>query len=344
MSRRSRDRDDLHGFLNVCKAPGFTSHDVVAVVRRTLGTRRVGHAGTLDPAAEGVLPICVGRATRLVDRLADADKGYYGEIVLGVRTTTDDAEGEVIGTADPPPLDDAALDAALSPFRGPIQQTPPQFSAVKVAGQRAYDLARRGGEVRLRPREVTVHRLTLHWWRPPRLAVTIACLKGTYIRSIARDLGEALGCGAHLARLVRLWVGQFALEDALALDELTERVQGGRMHEALLPADVGARDLPAVLAEPRRAIDMGHGRGWRGLGVQGLAQRSRADVATDPRSESAQSLGASTGAGDDAPLARVYDTGGTLLGIVAADRSRGLWQPRLAIGRADAAGSDPPDR
>src|SRR3712207_2101740 len=104
MSRRSRDRDDLHGFLNVCKAPGFTSHDVVAVVRRTLGTRRVGHAGTLDPAAEGVLPICVGRATRLVDRLAGADKGYYGEIVLGARTTTDDAEGEVVETAVVPPL------------------------------------------------------------------------------------------------------------------------------------------------------------------------------------------------------------------------------------------------
>lgn len=321
MSRRARDRDDLHGFLNVCKAPGFTSHDVVAVVRRTLGTRRVGHAGTLDPAAEGVLPICVGRATRLVDRLADADKGYYGEIVLGVRTATDDAEGEVIGTADVPALDEAALDAVLAPFRGPIQQTPPQFSAIKVAGRRAYDLARRGDEVRLRARPVTVHDLTLHWWRPPRLAVTIACSKGTYIRSIARDLGEALGCGAHLARLVRLWVGPFALDDALSLDELGERVQTGRMHEALLPADVGVRDLPAVVTDPHRSIDMGHGRGWSGPGVRRLAPRS-----------------------GDASLARVYDTSGTLLGIVAADGPRGLWQPKLAIVTADAATSERTER
>lgn len=314
MSRRSRDRDDLHGFLNVCKAPGFTSHDVVAVVRRTLGTRRVGHAGTLDPAAEGVLPICVGRATRLVDRLADADKGYYGEVVLGVRTTTDDAEGEVIGTAEVPPLDDRALEDALARFRSRIQQTPPQYSAIKVAGQRAYDLARRGGDVALRPRQVTVHRLTAHWWRPPRLAVTLACSKGTYIRSIARDLGETLGCGAHLARLVRLWVGQFSLDDALSLDELAERARGGRMHEALLPADVGVRDLPVLVVDPPRAVDMGHGRGWRMAG------------------------------GGSASLARVYDTGGTLLGIVAADTSRGLWQPRLAIGGTDAPGATRPDR
>lgn len=318
MSRRSRDRDDLQGFLNVCKAPGFTSHDVVAVVRRTLGTRRVGHAGTLDPAAEGVLPICVGRATRLVDRLADADKGYYGEIVLGVRTTTDDAEGEVIGTADVPPLDDRVLDDALARFRGRIQQTPPQYSAIKVAGQRAYDLARRGDDVTLRAREVTIHRLTLHWWRPPRLAVTIACSKGTYIRSIARDLGEALGGGGHLARLVRLWVGQFSLDDALSLDELAERVQGGRMHEALLPADVGIRDLPALVVDPRRAVDMGHGRGWPTAGEGSMDETS--------------------------PLSRVYDTGGTLLGIVAADASRGLWQPRLAIGGTNAPGTTRPAR
>ncbi len=311
VSLQGRARDDLHGFLNVCKAPGFTSHDVVAIVRRTLGTRRVGHAGTLDPAAEGVLPICVGRATRLVDRLADADKGYYAEMVLGVRTATDDAEGEVVEEREVPPLDDTSLEAALDRFRGPIDQTPPQFSAIKIEGRRSYDVARRGGEVALRPRPVTVHRLTVHWWRPPRLAVTIACSKGTYIRSVARDLGEALGCGGHLARLVRLWVGGFALADALSLEELAERVAGGRVHEALLPADVGIMGLPAAVVVPSRVIDMSHGRPWR-------------CEARPP------------GPAEDESLVRLYDTSGALLGLVAHDPARDLWLPRLAIARAAA--------
>jgi tRNA pseudouridine55 synthase len=291
------------GFLNICKPRGYTSHDVVAVVRRSIGVRRVGHAGTLDPAAEGVLPICVGRATRLVDRLADADKGYYAEIVLGAATQTDDAEGEVVATAPVPDLDDDALDAALGPFRGTILQRPPAFSAVKVGGRRAYDLARRGDEPRLRPREVMVHRLTSHWWRPPRLALTIACSKGTYIRAIARDLGEALGCGAHLGRLVRLWVGSFHLADAISLDELGSAARDGRLDRSLLPADAAVADLPAAIVESRRLVDMGHGRAWPLRG-------------TPP---------------PDA-LARVYDIGGALLGLAAADRSRRVWQPRLAFG------------
>jgi tRNA pseudouridine55 synthase len=302
----------VSGFLNVFKEPGYTSHDVVAVVRRLLGIRRVGHAGTLDPAAEGVLPICVGRATRLVDRLADADKGYSAEIVLGTRTRTDDAEGEVLDTSTVPPLDEADLQRALDQFQGTLLQRPPAFSAVKVAGRRAYDLARRGDEVRLRPREVTVHRLTLDWWRPPRLAVTIACSKGTYIRAIARDLGDALGCGAHLGRLVRLWVGPFKLEQAISLGMLREATERGDVGAHLLPPDTILGDLPAVTVEARRSVDMAHGRAWP------MA------AGRDPLPPGA--------------LARVYDTAGRLLGLAVADGARGVWQPKLAFGgEPDAA-------
>jgi tRNA pseudouridine55 synthase len=295
------------GFLNVFKEPGYTSHDVVAVVRRLLGIRRVGHAGTLDPAAEGVLPICVGRATRLVDRLADADKGYYAEIVLGTRTRTDDAEGEVLDTSPIPRLDEADLERALAQFRGTLSQRPPAFSAVKVAGRRAYDLARRGDEVRLQPREVTVYRLTLDWWRPPRLAVTIACSKGTYIRAIARDLGDVLGCGAHLGRLIRLWVGPFKLEQAIPLDTLREATERGDIGAHLLPPDTILGDLPAVTVEARRSIDMAHGRAWP------MAKENRDAV-------------------PPGALARVYDTEGRLLGLAVADGARGVWQPKLAFG------------
>src|SRR4051794_17233373 len=200
MGRRRRDEADIHGLLNVCKARGFTSHDVVAIVRRTLGTRRVGHAGTLDPLAEGVLPICVGRYPRLVDLLGDTDKGYYAEIELGVRTTTDDAEGEIVERRDVPTITAEGLEPFLASLRGNIEQVPPAFSAIKVNGRRAYDLARRGAALELAARPVTIYRLNLVSWSSPRLSLLVVCSKGTYIRSLARDLGEMLGCGAHLTR------------------------------------------------------------------------------------------------------------------------------------------------
>jgi tRNA pseudouridine55 synthase len=309
------------GFLNICKERGFTSHDVVARVRRIFGVRRVGHAGTLDPAAEGVLPICVGRATRLVDRLAGSDKEYYAVVALGVGTRTDDAEGEVIATGPVPPLDSEVLETVLDRFRGRLLQRPPAFSAVKVDGRRAYSLARRGDEVSLRPREVTVHRLALHRWRPPELALTIACTKGTYIRAIARDLGEALGCGAHLARLVRLRVGPFRLADAHSLDELAAGAETGRLERYLLSPDAALGDLPAAIVEPGRAADIRHGRAWP-MG-RPLPQPPEAHLFPPTR-----------GRGQDG-LTRVYDTDGLLLGLASADRERRIWQPRLALTRTD---------
>ncbi|MGE3908316.1 MAG: tRNA pseudouridine(55) synthase TruB [Chloroflexota bacterium] len=307
MSRRRRDDADIHGLLNVCKARGFTSHDVVAVVRRALGTRRVGHTGTLDPMAEGVLPICVGRYTRLVELLTDTEKGYYAEIELGARTTTDDAEGEIIERRPVPELTPAALERVLDRFRGPISQVPPAYSAIKVAGRRAYDLARRGDAPELAARPVTIHRLDLTGWDTPRLALTVACSKGTYVRSLARDLGENLGCGAHLTRLVRLWVGSCRLEDAVSLDEIAQAASGGHLQTVLQSADRALGMLPAIIVPDARLADIGHGRPWPASPADGSI------------------LGATPGP------TRVYDTAGRLLGLAEYDHKRAVWQPRLAL-------------
>jgi tRNA pseudouridine55 synthase len=302
MSRRRADDADVHGFLNVCKPAGFSSHDVVAVVRRTLRTRRVGHAGTLDPLAEGVLPVCVGRYTRLVDYVSNGDKGYYAELSLGARTTTDDAEGEIVERLPVPALDDTDLDRALEGFRGTIQQVPPIYSAIKVAGQRAYALARRGNAPTLEAREVTIRRLDVVRWQSPLLSLLVECSKGTYIRSLARDLGEALGCGAHLTRLIRLWVGPFGLAEAISLDELVQAVADDTVANVLQPADTALQALPAAIVDPSRLVDMAHGRPW-------------------PAATS----------GDIDGMARIYDLDGRLLGLAELDRRRKVWQPRLTL-------------
>jgi tRNA pseudouridine55 synthase len=314
MARRRRDDADVHGLLNVCKPRGFTSHDVVAVVRRTLGTRRVGHAGTLDPLAEGVLPVCVGRYTRLVDLIGDTEKGYYAELELGARTTTDDAEGEVVEHRPVPGRTAERLDADLDRFRGEILQVPPAFSAIKVAGRRAYDLARRGDAPELKARPVTIHRLEVVSWALPRLTLLVACSKGTYIRSLARDLGEVLGCGAHLTRLVRLWVGSFGLETAVSLDEIAAASASGHPESVVRSADDALASLPALLAPLGRAVDIGHGRSWP------------AALRNAPGGTLAAPVGPT----------RVYDTRGRLLGLAEHDARRHAWQPRLGLIREAA--------
>ena len=251
---------------------------------------------------EGVLPVCVGKYTRLVDFVSEGEKGYYAELRLGVRTSTDDAEGEVVEERPVPALRFEDIEGALGLFRGTISQVPPAYSAVKVAGQRAYDLARRGAAPVLAAREVTVHRLDVLRWEPPSMALLVACSKGTYVRSIVRDLGEALGCGAHLTRLVRLWVGSFGLSEAVSLEELQEAASTGRVQAVLLPAEVALRSLPSAIVDPRRIVDLSHGRAW--------------PASPDVRVER---------------LARVYDSDGRLLGLAEHDAGRRVWQPRLAL-------------
>lgn len=235
----------MHGFLNIDKPAGMTSHDVVARVRRL--TRRgvkVGHAGTLDPAATGVLPIALGHATRLIEYLSDVRKGYCGRVRLGVVTSTDDAEGEVISTATVPPLTPELIEAAVAPLRGAILQVPPMYSALHHQGQRLYDLARAGKTVEREPRPVQIDALEWELGGSDELLITVACGKGTYIRALAREIGVSLGCGAHLAALQRTFVGPFLLSDAVPLADL--QANPSRLPLALIPPEVALAGWPTA--------------------------------------------------------------------------------------------------
>jgi tRNA pseudouridine55 synthase len=238
-----------NGVLPIDKPLGWTSFDVVAVARRSLGAKRVGHGGTLDPLATGVLPLLVGTATKFADRLHTASKVYAALVAFGSETTTDDREGTVTRSAEPPVLSTEALDAALAPFRGQLAQVPPSFAAVKVDGRRAYSRARSGETVVLSPRNVTVERLAIASWEPPALRLLVVCSTGTYIRSLARDVGRAVGSAAHLGGLRRLAVGALEVDDALDIDGLRGTPAAARLREAddrILPLAERFREAPAA--------------------------------------------------------------------------------------------------
>lgn len=245
----------LSGLIVVDKPVGPTSHDVVARLRRLAGLRRVGHAGTLDPLASGVLLVCLGRATRFVEYLVGLDKIYETTIRLGQTTTTYDAEGEV--TADHPVnITSDEIAAALPAFRGSIHQRVPSYSAVKRGGQPLYERARRGEVIDLPERAVTIHALDLMTYEPPLLTLRVACSSGTYIRSLAHDLGEALGCGGHVVALRRTAVGRFTLADSVEPDSLTPE----NIAEHLLPPEVAVSHLPRATFSDEDAIRLGHGQ------------------------------------------------------------------------------------
>lgn len=243
--------DPVDGIVVVDKPAGCTSHDVVARVRKLAGTRRVGHAGTLDPMATGVLVVGVGRATRLLGHLATTDKAYDATLRLGVTTTTDDAEGAVLATADASGVTDEALAGAVAALRGEISQVPSTVSAIKVDGVRAYARARAGEEVALAARPVVVSAFDVVARRGPDLDARVVCSTGTYVRALARDVGAALGVGAHLTALRRTRVGPFDLTAARTVDELADRFGVMPLAEAVAASfprrDVTAADAHAVL-------------------------------------------------------------------------------------------------
>ncbi len=280
------------GILNIDKPLHLTSHDVVAQVRHLSHTRRVGHAGTLDPLATGVLLVCLGRTTRLIEYLAEQPKTYETTLCLGQETDTYDAEGTIVAAraVTITPLDVAA---ALPRFRGDIEQTPPMFSAIKKDGQPLYKLARRGIEVARPARPVTIYELTLLSCQLPLITLRVVCSTGTYIRSLAHDLGQALGCGGHVAALRRTAIGPFNVSQAIPLADLTP----AGITTVLLPSDRTVRHLPLLVLSP--------------LEVSHLHQGRR--LPHQPRYP-------------NAPLARVYDQAGTFLGIVAHVDDQ--WQPK----------------
>ena len=227
----------VDGILNVHKPRGWSSLDVVRVVRRHSGVRRVGHAGTLDPAAEGVLPVCLGQATRLTEYLLDAPKSYRARIRLGIVTDTYDAAGTVVREGDPAPVTQAMVERLLPSFRGKIDQVPPMFSALKRDGVPLYRYARAGQTVERAPRPVRIYGIELVEFQPPTFTIEVRCGRGVYLRTLAYDFGEGLGCGAHLEHLVRLAVGPFSLEAAVGMEKLREAFLAGTWVELLRPLD-----------------------------------------------------------------------------------------------------------
>lgn len=296
----------MEGLLNLNKPAGPTSHDLVCQVRHLLQERRIGHGGTLDPLAAGVLPIGVGRATRLLPFLQESDKVYRAEIRLGIRTTTYDAEGAVTAERPVPLLTWDELQQALLSFRGEIEQFPPPFSAIRQDGQRLYQRARAGQHVNPPARRVHILGLELLSWNRPDLVVEVTCGSGTYMRSLAHDLGERLGCGAYLRGLVRLRVGPLRLEEAVTLADLAAARERGQVEALLLPADLAVRHWPAVQVDADAAQALLRGR----------------SVPLDL---------------PEAERARAYDEAGRLLALLRFDAAHNLWRPWRVFPPAERA-------
>jgi tRNA pseudouridine55 synthase len=269
MGRRKKGRD-ISGWVVIDKPAGITSTAVVSKVRWAFDAKKAGHAGTLDPDATGVLAIALGEATKTVPFVTDAMKAYRFTVRLGRSTNTDDAEGEVVAESDARPSDDEII-AALPAFTGDIMQVPPQFSAVKIDGQRAYKLARDGEDVEIAARPLFVETLTFIE-RPDVDHVTLemVCGKGGYVRSIARDLGEALGCHGHVRELRRTWSGPFDVEDGVTLEELEAVAKTDAIMEFLGPLEIGLVDLPELPTTESGAVKLRNGNPGMviGSGVQ----------------------------------------------------------------------------
>jgi len=299
------------GILNVNKEAGLTSFQVVAMVRRGTGQRRAGHAGTLDPAATGVLLVCLGQAVRVSEYLMAMPKVYRARVMLGSATDTYDAEGAVTSESPLTGLSRRTVEEALVRFVGEISQAPPPFSAVKIRGEPAYRLARRGRDVRPAPRTVRIYRIDIRAFEPPSVEIEVECGRGTYIRSLAHDLGQALGCGAHLGALVRTRVGPFRIEDALSCAELQAALADGTWRQHLSPLDRALVGLPAVTLEMAEEQDVRHGLPVR---------IEPARLAPAPPSETPSEC-------------RAYAEDGGLVAILSWDPAAGLWRPRKVFAR-----------
>jgi tRNA pseudouridine55 synthase len=295
LSASGRPERPADGILVINKAAGWTSFDVVARVRRLTNQRRAGHAGTLDPAATGVLPICLGLATRVVEYLGEQGKAYRATIHFGIETDTYDREGAIVAEHPlPSEMDRAAIEAMLPRFTGTVMQVPPMYSALKHNGQRLYDLARAGQEVERLPRPVQIDRLTILAWQPPLLDLEIACGKGTYIRSLAHDLGQVFGCGAMLEALQRTRVGPFTLAESVSLDDLAS--DGWQKY--LLPIDAALTHLRAVTLTPEQEVWLRQGRDLALPGVPGAPDE----------------------------ISRAYAANSAFLGVLVATEA-GMWHP-----------------
>jgi tRNA pseudouridine55 synthase len=252
-------RNAISGVLVVDKPVGMTSHDVVQVIRKGTNIRRAGHTGTLDPRASGVLVVLLGPAVRLSEYVSASDKRYQAILQLGASTDTYDADGTVTQSRPVEHISETQFETALKKFVGEIEQVPPPYSAVKVKGRKAYEMAREGEEVDLSPRKINVYSLDLLEWAPPEAVIDVYCSSGTYVRSLAHDLGENLGCGAHLIGLRRTRSGRFTLRDAVPLRKLREAFEAGTWYQFLIPAAEALSDWPAIELTEEQVEMIRHG-------------------------------------------------------------------------------------
>ena len=255
-----QNKDAISGVLVIDKPTGMTSHDVVNIVRRGTGIRRAGHTGTLDPRASGVLVILVGPAVRLSEYISASDKRYQAIIRMGTATDTYDAEGAFTREEVSVDVTEEQFEAELKKFEGEVEQTPPAYSAVKVNGRKAYEMARKGEEVELEPRMIQVHHLEVLEWATPEVVVDVHCSSGTYIRSLANDVVEVLGCGAYLVGLRRTKNGRFSLRDSIPLRKLKEAFEAGDWYKYILPAAESLSDWHSVELDPDEVETLRHGQ------------------------------------------------------------------------------------
>lgn len=236
----------MDGILNIYKEKGYTSHDVVAVVRKTINQKKVGHTGTLDPDAEGVLPVCVGKATKLADYIMNSGKTYIAEITFGAETTTQDSSGEIIKTYDFD-FDEEKITSAVKSFVGEYMQIPPMYSAIKINGKKLYELAREGKEVERKARKVTIYNIEILEFIPPeKIKISVDCSKGTYIRTLSADIGKKLGSGAYMSHLIRSRSGNFNIKNSITLDKLKELCQNNMAEKAFLTMTDAVSDYKKV--------------------------------------------------------------------------------------------------
>lgn len=238
-----------HGIINIYKEPGFTSHDVVAKLRGILKQKKIGHTGTLDPAAEGVLPVCLGKGTRLCDMLTDKTKTYRAVLLLGVTTDTQDTTGTVLEERSTSALTEEQVREAAEHFIGHYEQIPPMYSALKVGGKKLYELARAGKEIERKARPVEIHGLTIESVALPRVTMTVTCSKGTYIRTLCYDIGEKLGCGGCMEHLIRTQVGSFLLENSLRLSEVESLRDVEGLNDHIISVEEVFKDYPEIVSD-----------------------------------------------------------------------------------------------
>lgn len=253
----------IHGIINVYKEKGYTSHDVVAKLRGIAGQKKIGHTGTLDPDAEGVLPVCLGKATKVCELLTDKDKTYRAVLFLGQTTDTQDASGTVLETSDVSNLNEAQVTEAVQSFAGEYAQIPPMYSALKVGGKKLYELAREGKTVERKARNVMIHSIKILRVDLPRVEMEVSCSKGTYIRTLCHDIGEKLGVGGCMESLLRVQVGRFVLADSLRLSEIQKAKEDGNLEKILQPIDSVFEQYRAVRIRPDQEKRLQNGNSFR---------------------------------------------------------------------------------